>query len=191
MAGKLIFMMSVSLDGYFAGPSGELDWQNVDTELHQHFNDELRGMGAFLDGRVTWELMAGFWPTADADPAASAPMAEFAGIWREMPKVVYSRTLREAGWNTTVALEVDPAQVRELAERAGGDLVIGGAVLAETFRQLDMIDEYRIYVHPILLGQGRQVFSPAEDPAALTLVQARAFGSGVVLLRYHRADLPA
>ena len=111
---KIIFMMSVSLDGYFEGPDRELGWQLVDDELHRHFNEELATMGGFLDGRVTYELMAGFWPTADQDPSSSAPMREFARIWRDMPKVVFSRTLDQADWNTTVAREVVPEDIRAL-----------------------------------------------------------------------------
>lgn len=80
---KIVLMMSVSLDGYIEGPDHDISWHRVDDELHQHFNDIAREMGAFLDGRVTHELMADFWPTADQDPEASAPVAEFAAIWRE------------------------------------------------------------------------------------------------------------
>src|SRR5438552_7418933 len=96
---RIVLMMSVSLDGYIEGPNRELDWHLVDDELHTHVNEVLSGMGAFLNGRVTYELMAGYWPTADADPSATAPMIEFARIWRDMPKVVYSRTLEGAEWN--------------------------------------------------------------------------------------------
>src|ERR1700760_827684 len=103
---QIIFSMSVSLDGYIEGPGREIDWHLVDDELHRHFNDQLRGMGAFLNGRRTHELMASFWPTADADPAATGPVAEFAGIWRDKPKIVYSRTLESAEWNTTVVHDV-------------------------------------------------------------------------------------
>src|SRR5438445_173857 len=97
--GKIILMMSVSLDGFIEGPNREIDWHMVDDELHRHVNDELRAMGAFLSGRVTHELMAGFWPTADSDPSSTEPMVEFAGIWREKPKIVFSRTLQRADWN--------------------------------------------------------------------------------------------
>src|SRR5881394_3327542 len=93
---KIILMISVSLDGFFEGPNREIDWGLVDDELHEHFNRELEPMGAFLEGRVTYELMAEFWPTADADPASTKPMVDFAGIWRDMPKIVYSRTLDAA-----------------------------------------------------------------------------------------------
>ena len=94
---RLIFMMSVSLDGFFEGPDHDLSWHLITDELHQHFNDELRGMSTFIEGRVNYELMEGFWPTADADPEAPAPVREFAAIWRETPKIAVSRTLERVG----------------------------------------------------------------------------------------------
>jgi dihydrofolate reductase len=184
VARKIIVMMQVSLDGYIEGPGRDLSWHNIDDELHQHFNDELRSMGAFLDGRVTYELMAGFWPTADSDPDSPPIMAEFAGIWRDMPKFVYSRTLESAGWNTTVVREVAADEVMALKAQPGGDMVLGGPDLADTFRNLGLIDEYRIYVHPVLVGGGTPLFRPAETGTPLRLVDTRAFGNGVVLVRY-------
>ena len=186
---RIIFMMSVSLDGFMEGPDRELDWQLVDGELHAHFNEWLAAAGAFLDGRVTYELMAGFWPTADLDPAATPTMAEFARIWREMPKIVYSRTLdpEALAWNTTVAREVVVADIERLKAEPGGDLVVGGAELATAFIRHDLIDEYRIYVQPVLIGRGKRTFLAADVKARLRLLETRVFGSGVVLLRYQRA----
>ncbi|MER8186032.1 dihydrofolate reductase family protein [Kitasatospora sp. NPDC094015] len=183
---RVILWSSVSVDGYYEGPERQIDWHLVDEELHSHVNGELAAMGAFLSGRVTYELMAGFWPTADADPAAPGPMAEFAAIWREMPKIVYSRTLSEAGWNTTVVREVVPEQMRALKEQPGGDLVLGGAVLAETFLRHDLVDEFRLYVHPVVLGAGRPLFRGSGTRVDLRLVETRTFGNGVVLLRHRR-----
>jgi dihydrofolate reductase len=185
---KIILMMSVSLDGFFEGPDRQLDWQLVDAELHGHFNEWLGASGAFLDGRVTYELMAGFWPTADQDPAASATMIEFAGIWRDMPKIVYSRTLERAGWNATIARDVVPAEIHDLKAQPGGDLVLGGANLAASFIRHDLIDEYRFYVQPVVIGQGRPLFQTPDIKINLRLAETRAFGSGVVLLRYERPD---
>jgi len=185
---KIILWMSVSVDGYMQGPDGELDWQLVDEELHQHFNDELRAMGGFLDGRVTYELMAGYWPTADADPASSPVTAEFAGIWRDMPKIVFSRTMEQADWNTTIVREVVPDEIRELKAQPGGDLVLGGADLAVTFLRHDLVDEYRLYVHPVRLGRGKPLFPTTEMDTPLRLAETRTFGNGVVLLRYDRLD---
>jgi dihydrofolate reductase len=187
---KIILFMSVSLDGFIEGPDRQIDWHMVDDELHSHFNEQLAAMGAFLDGRVTYELMAGFWPTADADPASTGPMAEFAGIWRDMPKIVYSRTLEQAGWNTTIVRDVVAEEVLALKAQPGGDLALGGADLAAAFMRLGLIDEYRIYVHPVLIGQGKPLFPASDATVSLRLAGTRAFGNGVVLLRYQRADAP-
>jgi dihydrofolate reductase len=184
---KIVLPISVSLDGYIEGPGREIDWHRVDEELHQHFNDELRTMGGFLDGRVTYELMAGFWPTADQDPSSSAPVRDFAAIWRDMPKVVYSRTLQQAGWNTTIVRDVVREEVLAMKAQPGGDLALGGADLAATFRELGLVDEYRLYVHPVLIGRGKPLFPPSDTRADLRLAGTRAFGNGVVLLRYDHA----
>ncbi len=181
---KIILALQVSLDGYVEGPDRDIDWHMVDDELHSHFNEWLGTMGAFLEGRVTHELMAGFWPTADQDPSSTRPVAEFAAIWREMPKIVYSRTLEHAGWNSTVAREVVPEDVLELKAQAGGDLALGGADLADSFRRLGLIDEYWIYVHPVLLGRGTPLFKPSDSRTPLVHAETRTFGNGVVLLRY-------
>jgi dihydrofolate reductase len=185
---NIILMMSVSLDGFIEGPDRELDWHMVDDELHAHFNEQLSQMGAFLNGRVIYELMAEFWPTADADPSSTQPMVEFARIWREMPKIVYSKTLEQAGWNTTVVRDVVPEEVIELKAQPGGDLVLGGADLAATFMRHDLIDEYRLYVHPILIGRGKPLFQPSDDRLSLRLAETRTFANGVALLRYQRPD---
>jgi len=183
---KIILMMSVSLDGFIEGPNRELDWGMVDDELHRHFNEQLGAMGAFLNGRVMYELMAGFWPTADTDPSSTEPMVEFSRIWRDMPKIVYSRTLERADWNTTVVRDLVPEEVMELKAQPGGDLSLGGADLAAAFMRHDLIDEYRLYVHPIIIGRGKPLFPPSDATIDLRLVEGRRFGNGVVLLRYQR-----
>jgi len=184
---KVILTMSVSLDGYIEGPNREIDWHMVDDELHSHFNEWLAAMGAFLSGRVTYELMAEFWPTADSDPSSTGPMVEFARIWRDMPKIVYSTTLERADWNTTVVRDVVPEEVMALKAQPGGDLALGGADLAAAFMRHDLIDEYRIYVHPVVIGAGKPLFPPSSGvEVVLRLVETRTFGNGVVLLRYSR-----
>jgi dihydrofolate reductase len=129
--------------------------------------------------------MAGFWPTADEDPDAPPPVAEFARIWRDMPKIVYSRTLQHAEWNTTIVREVDPDAVRALKEQPGGDLVVGGADLAAEFLRHGLVDEMRLYVHPVLIGAGKRTF-PEGVHDDFELLEARPFGNGVVLLHYGR-----
>ncbi|MGA4880844.1 dihydrofolate reductase family protein [Streptomyces lydicamycinicus] len=189
---KIIVWLSVSLDGFIEGPDRELDWHLVDDELHRYVNDQLRQMGAFLSGRITHELMAGFWPTADADPAITGPMAEFAGIWRDMPKIVFSRTLEQAGgYHTTLMREVVPEEIMALKAQPGGDMTLGGADLAASFREHDLIDEYRLYVHPVILGRGTPLFRASDTRTGLELAGTRTFGNGVVLLHYRRAGAAA
>ncbi|WP_327708162.1 dihydrofolate reductase family protein [Streptomyces sp. NBC_00464] len=188
---KIIYSMSISLDGFFEGPDRDISWHRVDEELHRYFNERIAGMGGFLHGRVVHELMADFWPTADQDPANAGPMADFAVIWRNMPKYVYSRTLERADWNTTVVHDVVRDEVMALKEQPGGDLGLGGADLAASFAALDLIDEYWVYVHPVLIGRGRSMFPSTDTMTALRLAGTRTFGSGVVELRYERAETPS
>lgn len=182
--GRIVVSMSISVDGFFAGPAGELDWHRVDEELHTHLNRRLAPAAAFLEGRVVYELMEAYWPTADADPAAPEPVREFAAIWRDKPKYVYSRTLDEVGPNATLVREVDPAAVRRLAADSPGDLVVGGARLAAEFARSDLVDEYRLYVHPVVLRRGTPLFLPSDRPVDLELESISRFGNGVVLLDY-------
>ena len=184
---KLILMTSVSLEGFFEGPDHDLSWHLVDDELHTHFNEELAAMGAFLAGRVTHEGMAEFWPAAGENPTSTAPMVEFARIWREKPKFAFSRTLERADWNTTIVREVVPDEIRELKAQPGGDLALGGAVLAATFLRHDLVDELRLYVHPVVLGRGTPFFKPSDAKVELRLAGTRTFGNGVVLLQYTRS----
>lgn len=134
-------------------------------------------LAPILGGRVTHELMAGVWPTFDADPTNTGPEAEFAPIWRDMPKIVYSRTMKRADWNTTVVRDVVAEEVMELKAQPGGDMVLGGADLAATFRRLDLIDEYRLYVHPVVIGRGRPTFPASDVATELRLAETRTFGT--------------
>jgi dihydrofolate reductase len=177
---RIVVMLSVSLDGYIERADGSLDWHRVDDALHREFNDVMRPMAMFLNGRVMYELMAAYWPTADADPSASEPMRDFARIWRDVPKVVYSRTLESAPWNATVVHEVVPAEVAEL--KAAGDLALGGAQIATEFLRLGLVDELRLYVHPVVLGSGKPLFGDLR--LDLRLLESRPVGNDVMLLRY-------
>jgi dihydrofolate reductase len=184
--GRIVLFMSVSLDGLMSGPDGDLGWHRVDDELHAHFNEVLSGMSAFWGGRRTWELMADYWPTADEDPSTPAVEAEFAAIWREMPQVVFSRTLTTTDWDARIVREVSPEVVAPLLEDAGGDVALGGAELARAFLAQDLVDELRLYVHPVLVGDGAPLFTTPGVSLDFELVESRAFGNGVVLLRHQR-----
>ena len=184
--GDVVMHIGCSIDGYIEGPDHDISWHRVDAELHQHMNDVLRGAGAFLEGRVTWELMAAYWPAAADDPDSSPVERDFARIWLDMPKYVFSRTLESAGWGSTVVRDVDPDHVRALKAEHDGDLVVGGPHLADAFRRHDLIDAYRLYVHPVVLGRGTPAFFPHDAQAPTELVESRAFGNGVVMLHHRR-----
>lgn len=186
---RIIWTISVSVDGYMEGPNRELDWHMVDEELHHHFNGWLARAGGFLEGRVTYELMAEFWPTADQDPAATPAVVEFAQIWRDMPKVVYSRTLERVDENARVVRDVVPAEVLALKAQPGGDLVLGGSDLAAEFARHDLIDEYRLYLHPMVIGRGTPMLRPSDAKVPLQLIETHTFGNGVVMLRYERRPI--
>ena len=128
--------------------------------------------------------MAGIWPTAESNPDLPAPLVEFAGIWRDMPKFLFSRTVTQAGWNTTVIRDVVPGQIAELKAQSGGDIVLSGVNLASTFMRQGLIDEFQIFVHPVVLGQGRPLFEAPDVRLNLNLEGTRTFGNGVVSLRY-------
>src|SRR3954462_7996757 len=166
---KVILFVQISLDGFFEGSKKEIDWSMVDDELHAHVNKVLGTMGGFLSGRGAYELMAGYWPTADADPASPPFVKEFAPIWRDMPKVVYSKTLTSAEWNTTIARDVVREEVEALKLQAKGDLIVGGGELGAAFMAQVLIDEYRIYVHPIRIGEGNRLFPASKEKVPLRL----------------------
>lgn len=130
---RIIWTTSASVDGYMQGPNRDISWHMVDEELHGHFNNWLAEARALIEGRLMYELMADFWPTADQDPAATPTVVQFARIWRDIPKVVYSRTLKRADWNARVVHDFAPAEVLALKAQPGGDLVLGGPDLAAEF----------------------------------------------------------
>ncbi len=180
---RIVFHLMVSLDGYFEGPDADISWHRVDEELHSFFNQQLAASSAFLEGRVTYELMEAYWPTADQQPDSTEPEREFARIWRETPKVVYSRTLDQVGPNATLVRDVVPDEVRALAAQAPGDLSLGGADIVAAFQRHGLVDEYWLYIHPVAIGEGRPLF-PRGAQIDLHLLETSAFGNGVVRLRY-------
>jgi dihydrofolate reductase len=184
---KVTYSMSVSLDGFVAARDGDIGWTSPDDELHRFFNDQLRGIGAFLHGRKTYELMAAYWPTADDDPSAPAPIVDFARIWKTKPKVVFSRTLRDVAWNSRIVRDDIGGEIMRLKAQAGGDLALGGPGIASSVMKLGLIDEYRLFVRPVVLGGGTSYFPSLDHGLALRLVETRTFHGGVMFLRYERA----
>jgi dihydrofolate reductase len=181
----VIYSMTVSLDGFIADPKGEIDWSAPDEELHQFHNDRVRELGAHFEGRRLYETML-YWETADQNAEASQIELEFARIWQPLPKVVFSRTLESVEGNARLARGDVAEEVARLKSEPGGDLGVGGAGLAAAFAELDLIDEYQLFVAPVVLGGGTPYFPPLERRLDLELVETRTFGSRVVYLRYRR-----
>jgi len=179
---KLILFNLVTLDGFFAGPDGDISWHNVDEEFNEFAIQQLDTIGALLFGRVTYEVMASYWPT----PIALEDDPVVAGKMNSLPKFVFSRTLEKVYWqNTRLVNENAPDEVSRLKEEPGKDLFIfGSADLASTFTQYGLIDEYRIMVNPVVLGQGAPLFPELNQSLHLKLLNARVFSSGNVLLYY-------
>ncbi len=185
---KVIYAFSVSLDGFIEAVGGDLSWSVPDDELHTHFNELEKEIDLNFYGRRLYEIMAAYWPTAGEDPSVSGVEIEYARIWKAMKKVVFSTTLKEVGWNSELFSGDIAAYVNKLKAQPGGDMSVGGAELAASFMRLDLIDEFRLYVRPILLGGGKPMFPPLDESIRLQLVETHTFGSGVVLLRYQRAE---
>jgi dihydrofolate reductase len=183
---KLIYSMGVSLDGFISGPRGEGDWAVPGAELHRFHNEQARELGAQLLGRRLYEVMR-YWETAEQrNPAAPEHEIEFARIWKRLPKIVFSTTLDTVEGNTILCERGPVEELARLREQPGSDLAVGGAGLASTFMKLNLIDEYRLFVSPVVLGGGTPFFAPVDTRVDLDLVETRTFGSRVVYLRYAR-----
>jgi dihydrofolate reductase len=182
---KVIYSMGVSLDGFIAGPKGEIDWSAPDEELHRFHNEQTRELGAHFCGRGLYEVML-YWETAEENPSAPEHVLEFAHIWKQLPKIVFSETLEKVEGNATLATDGIAEEVARLKQQPGKDLAVGGAGLASAFTKLGLVDEYRLFVSPVVLGGGTRFFPALEERINLELVETRTFGSRVVYVRYRR-----
>ena len=183
---KLIYSMTVSLDGYIAGPDGAIDWSVPDEELFLLHTQQVQETGVQLCGRRLYETMV-YWETAQESPLAAGHV-EFAQIWKALPKVVFSTTLQSVVGNTRLASGSVDEEVSRLKEQPGKDIAVGGAGLAGVCMNLDLIDEWRLFVSPVLLGGGTPYFPTLHERINLELVETKTFGSRVVYLRYRRVS---
>ncbi|MGV9311065.1 dihydrofolate reductase family protein [Streptomyces sp. NPDC003691] len=181
---SVTYSVGMSLDGYAVGPDGAFDWTAPDEELFRFITDEFRGTGVQLMGRRLYETML-VWETADQEPSLDFSTREWAALWKRVPKVVFSRTLTEVRGNARLATGGLAEEIGRLRAGPGeGEIAIGGPTLAAEAAALGLIDEYRIRIHPVLVGGGLPSFPRHEDRADLELVDSRTFGSGVVQLRH-------
>src|SRR5205823_4373677 len=164
---------------------GEIDWGAPDDELHRFHNEEVRELGAHLCGRRLYEEMR-YWDTADEDPSLGETQTEFAQIWQQLPKVVFSTTLDAVEGNARLATGGVAEELARLKEETDRDIAVGGAGLASSLVELGLVDDYRLFVSPVVLGGGTPYFPPLEQRIELKLVETRVFASRVVFLRYGR-----
>ena len=181
--GKLIYSMTVSLDGFVAGHGGDIEWSAPSEELHRFHNEQVRRLSAYLCGRRLYETMLP-WENADEQLLSSEVGREFAEIWTALPKTVFSRTLSDCVGNASLRHELVAEDVEQLKRDARGEIAVGGAGLAATLIARGLVDEYRLFVSAIVLGGGTPYFPPLATPIALRLLEARPFDSRVLYLRY-------
>ena len=177
---KIIVSNYVTLDGFFAGPNGEIDWFIWDEEMAKYSKDILNTIDTILFGRVTYELMASYWPTATTeDPLITDTM-------NSLPKIVFSKTLDKVEWNNSMLIKENvEEEISILKKQPGKDMVIfGSGSIVSAFTQLGLIDEYRLIVNPIILGKGKPLFRDLKDKLNLKLLEAKKFRCGNVLLCY-------
>ena len=190
---KVFVFMMVTLDGFFEGPNKELDWHIVDEEFNQYAIDLLSKVDALLFGRVTYQLMADYWPAAATNPSTPKSDVEIADKMNNLPKIVFSKTLQEVKWNNSRLVKENIAEeISKMKQQPGKDMVIfGSGSIVSTFMQQGLIDEYRIIVNPIVLGNGNPLFKGINDKQNLKLLKTKVLGSGVVILYYQPIGSPS
>ncbi|WP_448951698.1 dihydrofolate reductase family protein [Labrys neptuniae] len=179
---RLVYAMLTSLDGYIAGPPGGPTLPIPEPDLHQHFNDEMRTTAIALCGRRLYEVMR-FWDSPEREASASPVEVDFALAWRETPKIVFSATLPAVGLNARLVKDNAVAVVQSLKAETEGEISVAGAELAACLARAGLIDEFRLYLHPIVLGGGKPYFQ-AGLSLALKPLGRESLPQSVTLLRY-------
>jgi len=186
---KLIFAMNSSLDGYVAGQNGDLDWVIADEELHEYSAQLLKTADLVLFGRVMYQILESYWPTVDENSALTQGEIEYARSINGIRKIVYSKSLQSAGWNTVIENEISPKDINRMKQQPGKDICLaGGPSTASIFLQNGLIDEMIILVHPAVLGGGKPLFSNSKQQLQLILSGTHTLGSGVIALQYRIVD---
>ena len=172
--GKLIYLMNVSLDGFVETADHSLDWTVVDEELHTWFNDGMRELDASIYGTRLYQLMSAHWPTAESDPTSTPAMLEYARIWIDTPKFVVSNTLERVEGKARLVRGDVGEVLEQVRSEFKGDLEVGGPTLAAEFIKRGLVDEYRLVVHPVILGRGTPFFPALDEPIPLRFVEERS-----------------
>jgi dihydrofolate reductase len=187
---NVVWLMHVSLDGFVAGPNGEIDWVNFDDDLIEDVQGLVNTADTALFGRVTYQLMESYWPTAADRPTATKHDLDHSRWLNPAPKVVFSRTLKNVQWqNTRIVKDHIGEEVARLRKQSGKKLILfASPTLGSTLMNLDLIDEYFFNVNPIVLGKGKPLFRDQREMHRLKLLESKTYKNGVVSLRYGRAS---
>ena len=188
--GKIISFMHISLDGFVAGPNGEMDWIKVDEELFDYVGKRISEGDMALYGRVTYQMMENYWPTAADQPTATQHDIEHSKWYAKVHKVVLSKTMKDADLaNTTIIDDNLSDRIKEIKQRTSKDILLFGSPIAtHSLMQLGLIDGYWLFVNPIILGQGIPLFTNIKNKIKLKLLTTRPFSCGVTELSYVVAE---
>ena len=183
---KLISFMHISLDGFVAGPNGEMNWITLGEEIFDHVGERIGDTDTALYGRVTYEMMENYWPTAGDKPNASRHDMKHSKWYKKAHKIVLSKTMKDAGLtDTTIISDNISVKINEIKQQAGGEILLFGSPTAtHSLIQQNLIDGYWLFVNPIILGQGIPLFTNIKDKMKLQLLTTRQFTSGVTELNY-------
>lgn len=182
---KIIVFNLISIDGFFAGSDGNIDWHNVDDEFNTFAIEQTKTFGTILFGKTTYKLFEVYWPAALADPATSSDDRQIAQTIEDIEKIVFSKSIQDVSWkNTKLLHDVDPEEIKHWKESEGQDMAIfGSGTIVQQLANLGLIDEYRLLVNPVILGEGKPLFKNVHK-LDLKLINTRTFGNGNVLLTY-------
>jgi dihydrofolate reductase len=182
---KLIAAINMTVDGFCDHTAGI-----ANDEIHQHYADLLSNTGTLINGRITYQMMENHWPSVVKTPTGNKPTDDFAVLIDNIPKIVYSRTLKNVDWkNTTLKKEVIKEEILELKQQAGKNILAGSRSLIVALMNLDLVDEYQLAIHPIILGSGLPLFKNVSDSKNLKLIKTKPFDCGVVVHYYEPAVL--
>ena len=183
---KIIVFNLVSVDGFFAGLNGEIDWHMVDDEFNRFAIEQTSTFDTILFGRVTYKLFENYWPTVATDLSISKEDREIAHTINSINKIVFSKTLDKVIWeNTKLSHKIIPEEIIKLKQQPGKDIVIfGSGTIVQSLTNLNLIDEYRLLLNPVVLGKGKPLFSNMQNKLTLKLLKTKTFKSGNVLLCY-------
>lgn len=187
---KIVLFMHTSLDGFVAGPKGEMDWIKVDEEIFDYAGQRTNEADTALYGRVTYQMMENYWPTAADKPTATKHDIEHSRWYNKVAKVVLSKSMQGQNLkNTTIVSDNIESNINKIKQKEGNDIIVFGSPSAShSLMKLNLIDDYWLFVNPIILGRGIPLFSGIEKNISLKLIATNAFSSGVVCLHYEREN---